>query len=353
MNSKSVKKFIKKFDFLGPSPSIKIFNEDNFKSFKSSIISIIGIMLIMAFSIYSLIDYLKFDNPTIVYWKDNTQSKNITINLSDILLMVQLNNSHTLNLQETSVELEVKIIDQYDITSMQNISLEKCKLGKNIDLKHQESIEKYESARKQKYTDYYCIKKEDSDITIFNDQTIGEKYIAITVTALENFTLSPNDIYLRYVVESDSINHFDKNKPFKPNYVFGESISFVESALIYTVINVNYIEYETDNGIFFSNNKIYKGMEFYSQDDKMLIDYIDFYESLEIKKKALMGALILRINEKSFERYKRSYPKLQSLVADVIGIIQLILLIYEFLTSNLYSKKIGIKIVKGILKKKK
>ena len=238
MNTK-IKNCVIDFDLLGPTPSLKIFNEDKFKSFKSAIITIIGFALVISFLIYSIIEYLKFDNPTIVYWKDNTQSKNLTLNLSDILLMVQINHSHTLNLNDPNVQLEAQLIFQSSNTNNTNITLERCELGKNIDLKHKESIEKYEKARQQYYTDYYCIKKEDSNITIFNDQIMGESYIAIKVNAIGNFTLSPNDIYLRYVIESDSINHFDRNRPFKPNYVFGESLSFIESTLVYCVINVN------------------------------------------------------------------------------------------------------------------
>ncbi len=64
-----------------------------------------------------------------------------------------------------------------------------------------------------------------------------------------------------------------------------------------------------------------------------------------------MGILFLRINEKNFERYKRTYPKFQSLIADVISTIQFILLIYDFLSNNIYSKKIDIEIIKSILYK--
>ena len=60
--------------------------------------------------------------------------------------------------------------------------------------------------------------------------------------------------------------------------------------------------------------------------------------------------MFLRINGQFLERYKRIYPKLQSLIADIISTIQLILLIYEFLTNNLYSNKIRVEIIKSILK---
>ena len=353
MNSKSIKNFIIKFDLLGPAPSLRTFCENNFKSFKSAIISIIGILMVIAFLIYSIIDYSKFDNPTIVYWKDNTKSRNLTINLSDKLFMVQVDHAHDFNFQVPFVQLMAFLVFESSDLSYIPINLERCELGKNIDLKHKESIEKFELPRDQFYTDYLCIKKEDSNITLFNDpKAMEQNYFVILVQALENFTLSPNDVYLKYVVESDSIDHFDKNNPSKKNFVLGETMSFDETTLINSVINLNYIEYETDNSVFFSSNKIYEGVEFFNQNDLININYYNFYEMLKTNKKALMGLLTLRINEKSFERYKRTYPKLQSLIADVISTIQLILLIYEFLTDNIYSKKIDIEIIKSILSKK-
>jgi hypothetical protein len=65
----------------------------------------------------------------------------------------------------------------------------------------------------------------------------------------------------------------------------------------------------------------------------------------------VIGILFLRINGRSLEKYKRTYPKLQSLIADIISTIQFVLLIYEYLTNNLYSNKIGVEIIKNILSK--
>ena len=114
---------------------------------------------------------------------------------------------------------------------------------------------------------------------------MGESFLIIKVNAFENFTLSPNDIYLRYVIESDSIDHFDKNQPLKPNYIFGETFSFDETTLISSVINLNYIEYQTDNGIFFSSNIIHEGVDFFNQNDRIMVNYYNFNEQLESKKK--------------------------------------------------------------------
>jgi hypothetical protein len=201
----------------------------------------------------------------------------------------------------------------------------------------------------------------------------------ITIFTLKSNDSSPsysyNGKYISYVIQSDSINHFDRYNPLKKDYVIGNTEVLTNSDIIYPVIFLNNIEYETDNGAFFSNNKIYKGIEFSNQQDKMpknyknlipkevnkslrSLDSNDFNVTIRtspsiIEEHSLidvMGLIFLKINGQYLERYKRIYPKLQSLIADIISTIQLILLIYEFLTNNLYSNKIRVEIIKSILK---
>ena len=392
MNSESIKNLILQCDLLGPTPSLTIFKDNRYKSLKSAIISIIGIIGIIAFSVYSIYDFFMFNNPSIIYFKDNTQAKKMTVNLNDILFMFRLNEDDS----------KIKFGGQLNYKDGKNkqIRFEKCGLGKNIDNKHKELITKFENASEQNHRNYYCISKNDSNITISNDKLEGENYIMIAIFGPNSSNSSPsfsyNGKYISYVIQSDSINHFDRNNPLKKDYVIGNTEVLTDSEIIYPDIFLNYIEYETDNGVFFSNNKIYKGIEFSNQQDKLPKNYVnslknyvnlipndvnkslrslDFNDSNKCNEYIyspciinvgnesesgsgsesrngidVIGIMFLRINGQFLERYKRIYPKLQSLIADIISTIQLILLIYEFLTNNLYSNKVRVEIIKSILK---
>jgi len=356
MNSESIKNLILQCDLLGPTPSLTIFKDNRYKSLKSAIMSIIGIIAIIAFSVYSIYDFFMFNNPTIIYFKDNTLTKKMTINLNDILFMFRLNEDIS---NDLDIELEGNL--NYENGTKKQLRFEKCELGKNIDRKYEELITKFDTTSEKNHSNYYCISKTDSNITIFNDKLEGEKYIMISLFTLDPFAShSYNGKYISYVIQSDSINHFDRNNPLKKDYAFGDTKVFTNSEIIYPVIFLNYIEYETDNGVFFSSNKIYKGIEFSNQQDKMPKNYKNFipkdsgdnnYNIINLGSRIdVIGIIFLRINGQFIERYKRIYPKLQSLIADIISTIQLILLIYEFLTNNLYSNKIRVEIIKSILK---
>ena len=361
MNSESIKNLVLKCDFLGPTPSLTIFKDNSYKSFKSAIISIIGIISIIAFSVYSIYDFFMFNNPSIIYFKDNTLTENMTINLNDLLFMFRLS-------ENISKKLNIKLDGQvnFENGTKKTIRFEKCELGNNIDRKYEELITKFDTRSELNHTNYYCISKNDSNITIFNDKLEGERYIMISINNYCSNDLSNSYLYngksLSYVIQSDSINHFDRNNPLKKDYDLGDTKIFSNSDIIYTVLFLNYIEYESDNGVFFSSNKKYRGIEFYNQQDKMPRNYLNlrrndkspfepYYNIINFESGIdVIGFILLRMNGHSIERYKRIYPKLQSLIADIISTIQLILLIYEFLTNNLYSNKIRVEIIKNILK---
>ena len=346
-------KFLINLDTIGPTPSLKIFKKDNYKSFTGSILSIIIYILIIVYFIISFINFFKFSNPTIVYWKDNTQEKNITINLYEKLFLFQITNSKTNKvIKDEDIVLKAFLTYQSKNTSFQKeIALEQCKLGDNINMKHKNSLEKIKLSKNASIDDFLCFKKEDINITLYNDQKMGEVYISIIIYSFNEF-IFPNEIYIKYYIGIDSINHFDRNQPFSPNYIYGETLNFDYSMLISKLIEIDYVEYETDNGLFFPTKKIYEGIDIKNEFDKFLSNYYNYSELIKFRGFSSMGWIAIRINEKSYERYKRTYPRLQSLVADSISSIQLFFMIYYFLGNYYYHIGMNIEIMKNILDKK-
>ena len=84
------KSFLYTLDLIGPSPQLLIFNDKRYKSIFSSLFSILIILFSIFFAIYSFIEYSKFDNPFITYYKDNDEITNRSFVLNDKLLMFQL-----------------------------------------------------------------------------------------------------------------------------------------------------------------------------------------------------------------------------------------------------------------------
>ena len=82
----NVKKFLLKFDFIGPIPEFRILDDTRYKSIFSSILSILLIIFSIVFVIYSFDEYLN-QNPKVEYYKNNDYTTNKTFVISDSLLM--------------------------------------------------------------------------------------------------------------------------------------------------------------------------------------------------------------------------------------------------------------------------
>ena len=176
---------LKNLDSLGPTPSLKILKKENYKSLTGSIISIIINVLIIIFFIFSFIDYFSFANPTIVYWKDNKQEKNITVNLYDKLFMFQIRNSITNEIiKDENIELKAILnLQSAKTENIKNIALEPCKLGDNINMKHKDSLEKITKSKNVSIDEFLCFKKEDINITLYNDFQKNEVFLTILVNS--------------------------------------------------------------------------------------------------------------------------------------------------------------------------
>ena len=88
--SNKVKSFFYTFDFSGLVPQLRILHYDSYKSIPSIIISIIIIISSISFVTYSIIEYMKFKNPSIFYLKSYDTEFNKDIILKETLFMFKI-----------------------------------------------------------------------------------------------------------------------------------------------------------------------------------------------------------------------------------------------------------------------
>ena len=93
-----------------------------------------------------------------------------------------------------------------------------------------------------------------------------------------------------------------------------------------------FIKYESDDGFLFPNNKIFSAKA-YSQMNIMETNYIDIMDKNEI------GRIFISLSEINFDSYKRVYPRIQSLIAEITSVVNLLIVIGEILAKILLEKK--------------
>ena len=340
---KNTKKCLYKIDLLGHPPDFRIFKEYSYKSTFSSVLSIIIFIISVAFFIYSLIDYLKYKNPSVIYSRDNDKSTNRTILIKDtLLLFALLENTYFTNVNKLDAYLVSELKIKYNNGSSLSIplTLEICEYGKNFDSKYSESI----SSFGHPINDYYCFSSKDGDLPLFYEPDFGESSIYIYAFVTNQSKYSADELIIYIMNGNDIIEHNNKDNPIINNYFSYSYNSFSASKL--TLINYyfQFIKYESDTGLIFPNSKIFNAKSF-SHITAIQTKYLKQMEELQ------KGTIMIEISKINFDFYRRSYPRLQSFLAEVMTVINLIFGIGKTICHILLEKKMSKDIVTYLINK--
>ena len=354
MEEKS-KSFLYNFDLIGVNPQLCIFNDKKYNSGFSSIYSVLIIIFTLFFSIYSLIDYLQFDSPNIIYYRDNDESTNRSLTMNDKLLMFQLIDSTTFNHFNDSItyfEVVYTIIYNNGISKSIPLNIVKCDFGKNVDYSYK-SINEYLLGKSIK--DFYCIdfNNINIDISLFYNQNLGFSFISLYVILKNESNIKPEKIQAYIVTENNILSHNDKNNPIIKSYLAQFTTSFSSVDFSSIMYYLQYIKYESDNGLFYKSIKSYNGvifsdMVFYRKD---MNDNYDINIKKTNSSDSIISTINIMLNKSNFDNYKRTFKRLQSLLAEVMSVIGLLFEIGRIISDILCDKKMSKDIIYKILNK--
>ena len=345
------------FDLIGKNPQLFIFNNKRNKSIASSLISIIIMLLSITFAIFSLFDYLKYESPNIVYSKNNDEKTKRNFLKKDFLFMIQLVDTTTIKAVNKSVGYYVaEYIIYYNNGT--NISIpmdiETCELGKNIDAKYNYfTNSQFTYGRNLK--DFYCLSSKYENISLFYDPTMGFSIMNLHIVFNNKSNYTPEKIQSIIVTENNVINHYNKSHPISQGYIFQftSAYSSLENTRIH--YNLQYIKYETDHGFFFPKAILSYGMSFSDmtsyrnkRDNNKLIQNFEEVNN----SNSIIGTIEVAINKSNFDNYKRTYQRLQSLLAEVMSVCSLLFEIGIQISNIIGDKKMSIDIMDYILNKK-
>ena len=328
-----LKPILFKFDFIGLTPQIRILNESSYKSIFSSILSILLILFSLIFIAFSFSEYIK-QKPKVDYYKNNDFITNKTFLISDSLLMFKYS-FHCTNDPLINNTLSIKSVDQYNLLQS-NFEFETCELGKNINIKYREVIEKFEKTQNQKISDYYCINYKNTNLTLYNDPSMPrdiENYLNLEIIAdCQKF-----DLNFTLVTQNDFIDHENRYNPIIPYYQVN-NMHLENSSNLYLVYDYQFIKYESENGVIFSKINNTNGVGFSGSNP---------FDQIEVGDKKF--TIDFRINPDNYDFYRRSFEKFQSFLADVMSLINLLITISKVVSDFLLNKKMNKDIIRNIL----
>ena len=273
--NKNFKIFLYKFDFLGKTPQLRVFNNNSYKSTFTFFLSIILFLFSTTFIIYSLIEYFKYESPIVNYSKDNDKNTNRSLIIKETLLMFKMADNSGKTADKSPVFFESKLsINYFNGTLFENpLTIENCKLGDNIDLKFKDIINEVEKIG-ESINNFFCISSKHGDISLFYNPEIGYSSIYLYPIISENTNYTPEELQSLIISENDILDSNNKLNPITYGHNFQVTSNF--NSVEFTRINYNfqYIKYESDNGIFFKKNKIFDAKTFSDITSYLLLVFI-------------------------------------------------------------------------------
>ena len=353
---KKIGAFLYKFDLIGIIPQLFIFQNNRYKSTFSLITSINILLFSIVFTIYSIVQYLQFDSPIIVYSKGNDEKTKREVFLKDTLFMFQLVDSTSINSLSNSIAFfQAENIIIYNNGTFENnkLNIDICEFGKNIDIKYKDLIRDKNKFHKS-VDEFYCFSSNNKNISLFHYPNVGTSSINLDIFLKNNSYFIPEKLQTLIVGENDLIEHNNKSSPINKNYIYHLTAGFSSSEYTRVNYNFHYIKYETDAGLFIKNPKILDGISFSDMIfSKAFNNDYNFKKNIESSNYSNIGRITIDINKVYYDSYKRSYQKLQSLLAEIMSVVNLLFEIGSVLSNILCNKRMSKDIIESLLNKNK
>ena len=357
--SNKVLDFIYNFDVIGPRPKLFIFKKERYQNIFSLVISITIILASLAFILYSLINYIKNDTPTVIYSKSNDINEPREMYLKDMLMMFQITDKAFKKINDSYAHIESIHMEIYDNSTINYsaLNIKKCNPRENLNIKYEKLFsEKFnelseEIQEDKKIEDFYCIDSEDHNKRIFHYPNIGFSYIDLYIILHNQTEYKPENISIMIVCENNLINHDNKKSPISEGISY-HFLQFFSSDEYYTSnLNFQYIKYETDDGLLLNSLRYLKGMFFldnnYYKNNQHNYDLQNDFIQNNFSQ---IGTITLSLNKSNYDLYRRTYKKIQTLLAEIMSIVSLLFEIGGQIVAFINEKKMNIDIMSHLFK---
>ena len=347
--NKSFKNYLDNFNIYGINIPLRYHQNSYFSSSIGILFSILTFLSLIGIIIKNIIELFNYSNFSLIQSSAPYDSR---IDFSEIPLMLGLidNEGKLYSIDESFFSLSVKKIIKNPIfneknhfsglnISINNLTLEKCN----------ESIHFYNY--KEKFVNYskdtFLCLKPGQDLNIkgqVRETRTGYETIRIDVILCNKNTSNNckndkqinrelNNKFLILIYLSQSPDHFNINNPVRTvakTSIFYLSKKNPKEFLFFFTPSAYY----TDNGLLFSNEKIFRFPDF----SDIQIDFLNSNSSSTGEENTIFS-LFFTCNEYNV-RYQRKYTKISQVFSSIGGIIQIFLIVFQTLTEYLGSKNL-------------
>jgi len=362
---------LKFFNFLNLSPSLYINKKEKYSTKFGIFIGLFAFFACFGFTIYFLYEFFKKDEGNVVF--NEIVDFDHKLNMTDFPFIFKLISGRGISYSNKLINFNFQhwIITPHSngVPIIKNILYEKCDFKKHL------KNSKYKNYFTQiDFESYFCLNIEDYELIVsgsFGDIKNGYSYLNLYLNECSNSSTTISDteilkndsnlssihnnntlinnkiyrcaekneiinqignsiLYLRIAYIDFEIDHTSYLNPYKP-YLKTDAIMFTYKSKSRVFYYFKNIFYNTDVGFIEKNNQLKTSFNF----DKYLITYpqVTYYIP------EAFGLCSILISDKG-NKYNKSYPKIQTLIANIGGVIKGITLIFELLLQYISRKSL-------------
>ena len=128
------------------------------------------------------------------------------------------------------------------------IPIERCELGKNIDIEFKKELSKFN------IEEYFCLSDDIKNLSLFHVPDIERSSLLINIMVNESANYTEEELYVDLINANSVIDHRNKDNPFPSTY-FTETFIDLNSDEYNTIFySFQYLKYISDNGFLFQKN---------------------------------------------------------------------------------------------------
>jgi hypothetical protein len=332
------------FDYLSPKPKLYIYSNKRFHTKIGAISSLILFLFYFILVIFFIVNFSNGNGMVVIYSKD-TSDKNYNFNMTNHLFAFNLSGFNKGAIDPRALDMKV-IFWRYRGSDRVSVELEyeRCNFQRHF------KDGKYDDVFKTLgVSNFYCLDTSSANVSLFyNPYEWAGSYIAIYLTMCINSTknndncysheqidqyLRNDNFFLSYVVDNIEIDHYNRSYPFK-NVKYFNTIKINYISRVDLTMYWRPVEYLTDKGWIF--DKLSTVTTFQLDETLSQQNYPSNEEKFVIP--STFSKIQFQLYYASIDKYQRTYPKMQTVIANISGIVQIMFYVSHFIV---YSCSIG------------
>lgn len=348
------KKWWEYLDYASIEPKMYVYGRDRFITKIGAFLSILAAVSMLVLSGYFFINFLERTDLNVIYYS-NTKSFTPYVNLNGKPFFWRFED---VNNNEIDPRIG-RVVSTYWVESngtqtIYELETEPCTFEKHL------TNPIYKEYFKFNISMYQCIKPNTYNLSLSaDDSTNSVTYFNIYISECENSTQNGNyclpvseietqlanlDMYFEFYFPTYIIDHYNRTNPIKEYYY--TNMEKIFSNFFYSYYEGQKIlNYSSDDGNVFQDFIDYEG---FSRDN------INSFSQLSPQKTQVyipksIAVVQFTINSSQFDQYKRTYPKLQSVVANIGGIFKFITVIAQIISQFVTEKMMFVNLANWVI----